>query len=374
VINGNVGGRLDFKITQTGACSGSVWLGRIKYPFKGSVRTDLTGALRPRVHIAVSRPGSKPAPPPFQLSFDLVPQVGVLDLGGNLALGAESADIEGWRQTWHARNAPASSRAAYHTLVFELDAEHLSQPEIPQGNGFGSFTVSSAGTLKFTGKLADGTALTQTTFMGPDGQFGLFQTLYGKTVPGSLLGRIDIALGSDLDGAADNRLSGDLTWSRPAAGGQTYADGFDPVSLKAIGGAFTEPPLLLDVTPLLRNVRLQFLEAEISESVTDPDFLFTVGLNNRLTLLPAENPANATFKPIPSKGLFSGSFSLVDAHWDKPAPAMWPRKSAYQGIIIQTEEGYKGFGYFLLPALPEVDPRTTPPDLLSGQVIFQKAQ
>lgn len=370
-INGNLGGRLDLKVAKTGAYSGSLLMGRVKFPFKGSVLVDKTGVARPRVSVEVRRPG-KPVPPPLNLDFELVIHQGVLADGARLSLEAEATSVEGWRQDWHRRDLPATSSAAYYTLALRLASEHLDQSDIPQGSGFASFTVSPAGTLKLSGRLADGTAVTQATFMGPNGQVGLFSALYDKKTSGSVLGRMEIGLGSDLVQARDNRLSGGLTWSKPALGGPTYGGGFDPVDLSIVGGAFPGTPLLLDVVPAIGNVRLRFSGGGLEESVTQPNLTFTIGLNNRVTIMPAENPGLATFKPQPSKGLFNGSFRLTDPHWEKPAPAMWPRQSTFQGIIVPTDGAHSGFGYFMLPALPIANPKTQPPDILSGEVLFEK--
>lgn len=371
VVNNDLGGRFDFKVEKTGACSGRLTIGRVQHPFRGSVRVDITGATLPRATIAVQRPG-KPAPPPYLLNFELQPQQGEMRHGASLALGTELAGIQGWRQNWHARNQPALTRVGYYTLVLEPEATHLGQADIPQGHGFASFTINTAGTLKLGGKLADGTAITLNTFIGPDGQTAVYHALYAKDALGSILGRVDVGLGVDPVQTGDNQLSGRLNWSRPASSAQAYGAGFDRVELEVIGGAFTEPPTLLDVTPLINNVRLRFFGGGLEASATNPDFTFTVGLENRVTIVSMGNPGLATFKPIPAKGWFSGHFNLVDPHWDMPAPATWLRRPSYQGIIIQSEGDYHGVGYFLLPALPVANPKTNPPEIMSGRVIFEK--
>lgn len=372
-LNGNLGGRLDFSVTKLGAVSGKLAMGDQTYRLKSALMLDPTGADKPRLRVVIPRSGTPPPQPmTLELEIDLTAQTLA---ASKIHAGEDEAVLQGWRQTWHKRQRPANAYTGYHTYALELDADDLDDPAIPQGNSHGSFTVGTDGKLRVSGRMSDATALTHSGFLGPQGQIGLFATLYGKPVPGSVTGVLTLGLGDLPANPADNPLSGLLTWSRPdrrPKGGQTYAAGFGPIELTALGGCFNPPPLLLNVPAGGGEAELRFAGAGVEGSSIIPDVTVSITANNRAIPSVIQNPAGVKLKTTPAKGLFSGSFTLKDPHWEKPAPAVWPRKSSYQGIILRNGEAFTGHGYFLLPQLPAANPKTNPPDILSGQVLFQR--
>ena len=366
-LNGNLGGKFDFTITESSSLSGSLELSSTKIPFKGRVMIDGNGTLPPRISIPIPNDPATPS----TLTFSLLPAQGTIAPGGTISNASTSTPIEGWRQTWHPSTIPASPLSAYYTFVLKLSAVDQGNITIPQGDTFGSFTVTPSGTFRMTTRLADGTPLTLASFVGPNGQIALFNALYSKNLPGSLHGRQTINLGISLESSSDNTLTGNaVTWSRPPIPGSLYPDGFTPRSLDTFGGAFIAPPILLNVLPGPNNAQLQFAEADLTASQTNPSILLSIDASNRITR-PTNNPATTTFTHLPATGAFSGAFTLIDPHWQSPPPATWRRSSTYQGIIIKNGPTYSGHGHFLLPQLPTSNPKTSPPPTLSGQVQLQ---
>ncbi len=371
ILNDNLGGRLDFTITESSSVSGSLELGSTKLAFRGRVIVDPNGILEPRVTISIPSPNN-PTSLLYTLDFNINRSQGVIETGGIVSDASSSALLEGWLNPWNLPTRPASALAAYYTFILKLSAIDQGNVAIPQGDSFGSFKVSPSGQLQVTARLADGTPFTLSSFVGPGGQIALFRTLYSKPLLGSLIGRLTVDLSGDPESALDNSLSGRaVTWSRPAIPGLLYPEGFTPRSLDTFGGAFTPPPLLLNITPAPGSALLNFYQANISQSATPPNRTLAVGLNNRITILPSASLGTTTLNVTPATGTFSGAFTLIDPHWQSPPPATWRRTSTYQGITIKNGPTYSGHGHFLLPQLPTSNPKTSPPPTLSGQVQLQ---
>lgn len=372
-LNEGLGGTVSFTINKTAAYSGKVVLGGVRLPFKGFVEVDKEGQLAPTVMVKIPRLG-KPAPQPVTLEFDIHTTPGQLS-AGRLTAGAEEAEVQGWRQSWHQRSNPAVQRLGYHTFALE-SLVAVNDPLVPQGSGYGSFSITPSGSLRLTGRLGDGTAMTQATSVGPQGEIGLFGLLYGPgKAPGSLLGKMTQGLGLDLNDPKDNRLGGNLTWSKPnrqPRGGQTYPAGFGPLELAVSGGYFQPPVFVLGVSPGLGNAELVFSGGGVELSATNPDVKLSTNAANRVFV--EETFARVSLEAKNALAGFSGGFQLLDNHWSDPFPAKWTRKVRFQGLFILTNEGYSGHGYFLVPELPFGNPRTNPPLTLSGRVLLRPRQ
>ena len=108
----------------------------------------------------------------------------------------------------------------------------------PGGIGFGSATVSPAGTIKFAGTLGDGTTASQSAFVSKEGLWPFYISLYSGT--GALLGWLDLS-----DPA--NGLHGTLMWmKRPQLTTPGfYPAGFSlPVEAQGSSYHFTNGPVL----------------------------------------------------------------------------------------------------------------------------------
>ena len=104
---------------------------------------------------------------------------------------------------------------------------------IPQGAGYGSFTIATTGGLTAAGRLADGTSFSCATFGGPNGEVLLYQAVYSSK--GSVLGTLQIALGTS-PLYTDNTLTGSPDWLRPKmTTGHTYNNGIGPMTLTVSG-------------------------------------------------------------------------------------------------------------------------------------------
>jgi hypothetical protein len=294
-------------------------------------------------------------------------------VSGSLADDSSTVAFTGWKKSWNAKLRPANAIAGYHTFALDVPEGHVGDPAVPQGNGYGSCTVTSSGQLTLAGKLADGEALTASTFLGPNGEAMIFRTLYASDSKGSVLGVLTI-------GSSD--LSGSFTWSRPAAttsGQRLYSEGFPAIlDLTAQGGRYappSSPQAYLGLTPGTDNARLTFSAGGIESANVTAPFAVSVGLHSKASINVAGgiNPRRATLALVEKSGAMSGTIALEDAN-PLPAPSLprlIKRTITFQGIAVPIKGVLTGCGFFLLPQLPDPGP---PPDtvttspVLSGQV------
>lgn len=374
-LNDDLGGRVDFTISSLGSISGKMILGARSLTLKGSVDLDPDEVDLPKVEITLLRPvKGAPALHPVTLSaiIDTAADKRHFTTASRLHADADEVGVSGWSLPWNKLLNAATAHAAFYTLALELPADLQDVTGIPQGNGFAAFTLGADGKTKVAGKTADGTSFTCSTHLSQTADLGMFAVLYGsKPMPGSLIGKFRL-VENELPVATDNTVSGQWTWSRPdrrPKGGNTYPAGFTPIPLDLLGGVYTKPAFHLDVTPGVDVPHLYFAAAGIEASETQPDTSLSIDSKNVIKIAPAK-AGIVTLKSDSAKASFNGTLKLSDPHWSKPAPARWPREVGYQGIIVRLPEGYRGFGYFLLPAIPVVDPKITAPQNHSGQVIW----
>ena len=366
-----LGARIDITTAVNGTFSGKLTtIGAAISFLNGKLNT--ANAAAPTGTINIVRTGKST----LTLNF-------TIDTATNLLTGTltdatpTSAAINGWRHTWTTTNKPITTTLpAVHNFVavipsaLEGDALH---PEIPQGDTYASASVASTGVVTIAGRLADGTVLTGSAPLGPKNpsiaKALIHQGLYiaptriaGSGNPGSLHGFVDI------DFTGQRPVTGTLTWSRAAqpSTGTTapkfYRDGFDPISLEVSGGLYTPPSATLDTGIILGaksaagyNAAVTFFDTNgllITPTTTpasDPN-LGSFRINSLAT--PVGLPTGPTLKMtfVPSTGLISGSFVLVDSSGVK-------RTVPYYAMVIpdattapMVTDGI-GAGSFMLPGL-----------------------
>ena len=368
-LNGDLGGRLDFTVTTTGAVSGQVMLGATSYKFAGNLDTDVNGALPPRVDgLLIPRGSSKSPLDPIELSLVLTNNPGFV---GQIVIGLDAQAFSGWRNVWGG-DQPATAFAGFHNLALTMPD---SIPGVPLGHGFASVRLLTSGFVQYVGVAADGSKWSGASILGEAGTFLIHQALYGSATPGALNGTLQTEASDLEEDPSDNRISGFLSWSRPAlAKPRLYADGFGPVDLSVHGGFYAPPsrPLGLEGEG---SLELSFSEGGLPAS-SDPNI--SLGVTAAGKLLPpakTDNPTGTSLKLAASTGLFSGKFALLD---DSPVtpPAVMKRSAAYQGLVVPEDDGkLRGYGWFILQQLPAEDPPTTvkTSPFLSGDVRLESA-
>ncbi len=351
VLGADLGGKLDnLIVATTGAISGKLILGAASWPLVGAVTVDPT-TDDVTATITVKRLISQP---PLTLTFDLG---GNLLSDGNITDGEDDVFFKGWRNKWLTKPVESSAAAyvATYNIAIGLDEGDVNatNPLVPQGYGYASFPVKADGKLAFAGKFADGAGVTGSTFVGPDGQVFMFQTLY--TNKGSFLGDLTINSLDDAD-PKNNEILGDGSWSAPvntAAANKLYRDGFN-FELSIAGGAYVAPASkTLFGLAANEQVDLAFEEGNIAAFV-NPDATVTVLANNKVTVVPTNAAAKTTLAFTPASGLFTGGFEAVAK-----------KKTSFFGLIVPITGVQQGLGYFLL------DQTGTPATQRSGAVFLE---
>ncbi|TDU68122.1 uncharacterized protein YkwD [Prosthecobacter fusiformis] len=370
-LNKGLGGRLDLKITGLGAYSGSLTMGTMKMSFKGSLDILADGSELPTAEVEI-QPPDKSAKMKLVLVMDNEDYVLATDT--KVSRNGQEAAITGWRQKWDSRVTKATAYLGLHTFGLRLlpAGGLIGNDNVPQGWGYGSFTTALDGKISVTGRTADGEKFTTASFVGPEGEIFIYQTLYTTTDKGSLLGTMTLDLGNlgTPEDTADNTLDGSFTWTRPkntSVKARIYKDGFGlvdtpvvtPVVLEATGARFMPPTgenaVILGLLKGNQNAEVDFEYAGIEAVADHPSQDLNILDNSKITLF--NTPGKALLKLTASvkTGLLSGSFTLMDVDLRPSTTKPFKRTVTLQGMLIQDGAEHLGVGYFLLPGLPTAE-------------------
>jgi hypothetical protein len=197
-LGDHLGGRVDITVNSKASFTGRLWLGNASYPLKGALILTPFAAT---AQVEIKRAG-KPTLAPLTVRFVLNKSTNTLTEGG-VTDGVTTIAFSGWRNVF-SKLAVASNYTGYYTLGLGLSYNspliHVEGSEdIPLGAGFATFTVADDGRLKMIGRMPDGEPLTQSLFVGPQGQLALYQPMYRALKPtgGSLLGELQISIERD---------------------------------------------------------------------------------------------------------------------------------------------------------------------------------
>jgi len=305
------------------------------------------------------------------------PQISVLIHGQTLKLwlGKDSqlvtgthgiASVSGWRIPWNARSNAANQHVGYYSAALNpVEMGDQDPAEIPQGSGYMTVNVNTAGTVSIAGRTATGDKITTSGGMGPGGEALAYQALY--KYKGSILGGFTV--NSNGDDLTDNSLTGSLSWLKPADTSRVYTNGFGPLTIGLAGGylAPKSSGSVVQGLPATGSNSLGFSDGGLALSETNPnvtDFGFSPTF---LITMPdggsTANPAYTSLKINKSTGAISGTFLL-----EETSPVL-KRKVSFQGMIVpQNPDGIKAQGYFLLPQIPMNGQKSTNSPILSGGV------
>lgn len=356
-LGADLGGRFDLLISPTGVISGNLVLGAASHKVAGKVTVTGTVSNEATVsaEVNVPRKGTTPVKLSFDIANGLITEGEISD-----STQGEPVSFEGWRYVWAATptTSNATSYAGRYNIAMGLTEEDVAfgNSDIPQGMGYATFTVKADGKLSFVGKHSDGSDVTGSTFVGPEGQVFIFQTLYkGK---GSFLGDFLIDTLEDTDPANNQINDGLASWSRPQNTARTnklYRSGF-LFDLNILGGSFRTPAsaTLLGLTAG-SSAELKFTQANISAAAQQPNAIVTINAANGLTVTPTVAAAKTKMTATASTGAFKGSFEATAR-----------KVTNFTGLIVPIAGVQTGVGYFLL------DQAGTPVTQQSGAVIFER--
>jgi hypothetical protein len=325
--NQNLGSSLSLTTTSIGGFTAKIITGARTTQFKGSLN-----ATAPQVTATVN--GAALA-------------LTISSSTGNVSGLHGTASIEGWRLVWNAAVNPALSRQGYYSAGLSLgNPTDDGQLAIPQGKGFITFIVSTAGAVAAKGKTADGQTIAFSTALGPLGEIAAYTPLYKSK--GSLLGKL--VLSEDPAGLyAGNTVFGDeLTWLKPTDTNKAYGAGFGPTEIEVEGSYLATAPkgqVVLGL-PATGLADLLFTDGGLAASATDPDLIDFTYTDLGGVILPLLNPGKVKLSINKNTGAVSGEFTLTET-----SPLL-TRKVPYSGQIVRTPAGsVKAVGWFLLPQI-----------------------
>jgi len=259
--------------------------------------------------------------------------------------------------------APATTASkGLYTLGFPSKAQtgSPSLSSYPQGDGFGSITLSDVGVVGLAGTLADGTAITVSSILVAGNECPIFVQLAtpgSTTLKGASFGGV---LTFDAT-QADSDVSGvDFRWFRPAvvapatanAVMDLYTAGWpEGIKVDAVGALYDATKTLqqsLGITETAAaNTDLLFDNLRYRVSTTGGSTynygIKSVAVNtikvvgNVISGLTTASAATLT--TVQTTGAFSGTVKA-----DVTAPTSTP---AYKGIIVQKGANQGGYGYVI---------------------------
>lgn len=353
-LNGGLGGTIKVVTTSSGGFTGTLKLGSLSYPLTGTFTTP-PGGGNPTGVILLARKA-----PLTHLTVTWIIHLSSGKLEGIVDDPiADPAPLTAWRSPWTTLNKAtlyANNYTAALTPEAAAASETPSVPLWPEGEGYALLAISPTGTATWSGKLADGSAITGSTTTGPNGQVALQLMLYTNT--GSLQGWSVIDATGNLDG------DGTVDWAKASqptkSTTRSYKVGIPLHQLALIGGRYLKPSSgpLLGLPVANSNAQIHFIGGGLE---TDFAQTFTITDKNAAQVPSsiAQNPQTVKMTTLTSgTGLFSGSFT----------PSTLPKRTAtFNGVVVPRLG--RGAGYFLLQKLPEATGETmNNTSILSGGI------
>jgi len=349
--NANLGSRLTLTTTATGY-----------YTVKVATGTTTQGAVG---YMAATAP---------QISATVGTSLLTLSLDETTSLISGThgaATVTGWQSIWNARTRPATHHLGYYSVGIDLaDSGDDGALGIPQGSGYATFSVTTAGTLAVAGWTADGQPIVSAGFIGPNGEIAVHTSLYRHL--GSISGTLTLA--EDVSGlVANNTASGTLTWLKPTTITRTYPTTFGPLNLSVYGKYLAPKSIGSTVLglPTTGTASLAFADGGLHLAGMDPDIAAFSYSSSYAATLPTfasgNNPAKTTLAINRSTGAISGTFTLAEA------TPLLARIVAYRGQIVRPASGNRlAVGYFLLPQIPLVGETIRTSPILSGGALISQ--
>lgn len=345
-------GLVNLTVKPTGTFTGKVNIGSFLIPISGIVGNDNKLHFKPALGTVFTLTGKAKVPVQFGL---LTLNVISDKVTGNLTEADGStvkASIDGDRAAFDGKTVAttvpgallnaSNGKKGFYTVRFPAQAQTptpVALSDYPQGDGFGSITLTPKGalTLKFT--LPDGSTGSAAVALSKDFEAPLYAKLYKKL--GSIAGQVvfDLLPATHAD---SDVLGTNFLWFRPTMPTQKIYPGGWPngIKLNLAGAKYAVPAVGTSVLPGLGAVGSGTGNATLALSAgkLNPDPLVNqldVAPNNQATPI-VVGGKSFSLKIVASTGALSGNFTHTDGS-----------KPAYKGVILQKGANSGGYGYFL---------------------------
>ena len=313
-------GSVKMTVGSTGVFSGSLSFGG-SFAVKGTF-DPITGSRLVSPTITFNRTGKPPLT--VTLRINTKSETGVLS--GSVNDGTSNAFIDDARLV--------STKAAPHAAKYTVWLRPPAEPELPQGNGWATLSISAKGACKMAGKLSDGTAYSTSPTLRTTDSVIINVPLYA-TQPAIGRGYLFGELGFKDKAGTD--VGGGFKWKRGMQPKSlVYPLGFGPEGITVVASRFTP------IAVLPGTHRFALTDGGLADNTTNfpVSFIFGVPSSSGVakTIIASNNvPENVKFTANLKAGTFSGTF----VHPDIGAAS--PR--AFSGVIFQKQN--TGVGIFL---------------------------
>jgi hypothetical protein len=294
--------------TSRGSYSAALTLLGHKYRFSG--RFDSSGgATHPLAR-------GKLNPLTVKLQLDAL---GSDQVRGQVSDGTWSADLLADRAVYDKKYLPAPQSGVYTLLIPGTPGAGQS----PSGNGYGTVTVDGSGRVRFVGRLADGTRISESTSLSKSGDWPFYVSFFSGE--GSVLGWLEFT------NRATDDINGLLSWNRlPQPSARLYPGGFAVLS-QATGAQYM-PPASGGTVPNFNGRQISLTAGNLASNLVSQ------------ILSIEDNPfrysdfSGLTLRISPATGLFTGGAQ----------DPVTGRSISFQGAILQKQN--LGGGFFLGPS------------------------
>jgi len=299
-------GLFTLKVTDKGSYSGKLLLAGGSHSFSG--RFDLDGQATNSIARGTNTRLN------LEMLLDLSPR-GTERITGVVSDGIWTAGLLANRSVFNTVVNPAPWSGLY-----TLTVPGTNDPSTgPEGDGYGAVMLDVAGNVRLSGKLADGTTLTQKAPLSKNGEWPLYAALYSRK--GSLCSWVQFD--TNLPAAGFIGLS---SWFKPTVMKGLSAAGFTNETTLA-GSSYSRPISKTNRVAAITNGLVTMSGGELSGAVTNH---IMMSQDNKVT----STNTGFTFSFTLSSGLFKGSFL-------NPVTA---RKASFTGVLLQNTNS--GSGYF----------------------------
>jgi formylglycine-generating enzyme required for sulfatase activity/cyclophilin family peptidyl-prolyl cis-trans isomerase len=390
-LNDDLGGRLALTTTSSGALTGSVSMGTKTYKFKGTMDQNFI-PLTANMIFDIPRVGENLLRVTLQFNVYTRMVTGtVSEVNGNNVV-LYSAQVNGWGNAWGNTGIYTypNDYAGGHNVAFKIATEDVGVVSIPQGDSYARFIVDSrSGKTTYSGKLADGTAITGSHTMGPVGQHLVYNLLYASK--GSVLGTVSESAGgthtfTDNSNPAQPQFATiKVSWLKKNLGTaspvRSYKTGFS-TTMSVSGGIYNPTAsnrIFLELPDTNENARLTFNLGGLSLGAPPAADHFTQNFTlDRVTKLtfPSVNLQLVRITKIDSKtGIFEGSFRILRD--DTVPEGLIERTATFSGLAIGSVASngayiYTGQGYFNLETAPTTNAEIGTTPVSSGRCIMSR--
>jgi hypothetical protein len=204
------------------------------------------------------------------------------------------------------------------TFSIVLEPAEGNNPNIPQGIGYGTLTVTATGRGRVSGVLGDGTKIRVTVPLSKHGTWPLYDLLYKNQ--GASVGWVTFATNHTVEATVD--------WFRPSMPASAYYPAGFTTHVALAGHEYVRPAVYGSPSAV-PNRQVTLGGGNLAANIVKSVYVYDVG--NVVVLSP--NGENLKMKVDPSTGQLSGSFTHPVLN----------KTVNFKGVALQFDGTWAGF-------------------------------